>query len=307
QNIFTAGITPAMETEQDHNWANIGGQKGNTIARDVELSVNVPLYAQNQHYLTDKLSLITGFQAMYALRHFYDDFDSDVVGVQSAKQYFVSINPKVGLLYEITANSQAYLNFSRSWQPPSFDNMVDFNALDANQDQGLSYTPLQPQYAWTVEIGTRGHYGRFDWDLSLYHSWVRNELLDLYSPSSDTDIGDVNIAKSMHQGIEAGLDTELWNSSSKPSEPGQRLSFDQTYTLNDFRFVNDPNYGNNRIGGIPVHVYDAELMYENPCGFYAGPNVSCNFSSYPVDQENTLYANSYVLLGFKAGYNFTIG
>ena len=44
----------------------------------------------------------------------------------------------------------------------------------------LIYTPLQPQHAWTIEIGTRGKQGRFDWDLALYHSWVRDELQDLY-------------------------------------------------------------------------------------------------------------------------------
>jgi iron complex outermembrane receptor protein len=44
-------------------------------------------------------------------------------------------------------------------------------------------------------------------------------------------------------------------------------------------------------------------MYHAPCGFYAGPNVQCNLSSYPVDQQNTLYANPYAQLGFKIGYD----
>jgi iron complex outermembrane receptor protein len=48
-------------------------------------------------------------------------------------------------------------------------------------------------------------------------------------------------------------------------------------------------------------------MYEAPCGFYAGPNVQCNLSSYPVDQQNTLYAGAYTLLGFKIGYSGNCG
>ncbi len=303
ENILTVGVSPAFETEQDHNWANISGQKGDTIAKDVELSVNVPFYAENQHYLTDKLSLLTGIQAMYALRHFYDDFDSAEDGIQSAKQYFVGFNPKVGLLYELNDDSQVFMNFSRSWQPPSFDNMIDFGD---DPGDSLVYTPLQPQHAWTIEVGTRGKYGRFDWDLALYHSWVRNELLDLYD-AQDVDRGDVNVNRSMHQGIEAGLGVELWNSKKVHDESGQRLKVNQTYTYNDFHFVNDPVYGNNRIGGIPIHIYEAELMYEMPCGFYAGPNVQCNFTSYPVDQQNTLYAGAYVLLGFKTGFDFKAG
>ena len=37
--------------------------------------------------------------------------------------------------------------------------------------------------------------------------------------------------------------------------------------------------GDNRIAGIPIHLYEAELMYETPGGFYAGPNVQCNLTA----------------------------
>jgi iron complex outermembrane recepter protein len=303
QNILTVGLSPAFETEQDHNYANIGGEEGDTIAKDLELSVNVPLYAENQHYLTEKLSLLTGIQAMYVVRHFYDYFNNTSDGDQSHKNVFLGLNPKIGMLYELNDDSQAFINFSRAWQPPSFDNMVTF---DDGPGVSLVYTPLEPQRAWTIELGTRGKHGRFDWDLALYHSWVRDELQDLYD-ANDQDRGDVNVARSYHQGIEAGLGIELWNSKGEKNETGQSLKLNQTYTLNDFHFDNDPIYGNNRLAAIPIHVYEAELMYEAPCGFYAGPNVQCNLSSYPVDQQNSLYAKPYALLGFKTGYSFNWG
>jgi iron complex outermembrane receptor protein len=298
QNILTIGASPAFETEQDHNYANIGGAEGDTIARDLELSVNVPVYLENQHYLTEKLSLLTGLQGIYVLRHFYDYFNDTSDGDQSHENDFLTVNPKIGLLYELNDDSQAFINFSRSWQPPSFDNMVTF---DDGPGVSLVYTPLEPQRAWTIELGTRGKHGRFDWDVALYHSWVRNELQDLFDDLGQ-DRGDVNVARSYHQGIEAGLGVELWNSKKVGDENGQSLKLNQTYTLNDFHFDHDPVYGNNRLAAIPIHVYEADLMYESPCGFYAGPNVQCNFSSYPVDQQNTLYAGAYTLLGFKIGY-----
>lgn len=305
-NILTIGASPAFETQQDHFYQNLGylgipaeyGQKGDTIAKGLELAVNVPVYLENQHYLTEKLSILTGLQFIYALRHFYDDFNDTVDGDQSHGNNFYGVNPKIGLLYEIDKDSQLFANFSRTFQPPSFDNMLTF---DDGPGVSLVYTPLSPQTAWTAEIGTRGKHGRFDWDLALYHSWVRNELQDLFD-ANGVDQGDVNVAHSYHQGIEAGLGIELWNSKTINDEDGQSLKLNQTYTLNDFHFDNDPVYGNNRLAAIPVHVYEAELMYEAPCGFYAGPNVQCNFSRYPVDQQNTLYAGAYALLGFKIGY-----
>jgi iron complex outermembrane recepter protein len=301
QNILTIGASPAFETEQDHNFENLGGAEVATIAKDLELSVNVPVYLENQHYLTEKFSLLTGLQGIYVLRHFYDDFNDTLDGNQSHAQNFYGLNPKIGLLYEINDDSQGFVNFSRTFQPPSFDNMVGFNSTNGYPGGSLTYTPLQPQHAWTIELGTRGKHGRFDWDLALYHSWVKNELQDLFDDLGQ-DRGDVNVAKSYHQGIEAGLGVELLNSKKTGDENGQSLKLNQTYTLNDFHFVNDPVYGDNRLAAIPVHVYEAELMYQSPCGFYAGPNVQANLTSYPVDQANTLYAGAYTLLGFKIGY-----
>ncbi|HEV2694801.1 MAG TPA: TonB-dependent receptor [Verrucomicrobiae bacterium] len=303
RNILTVGMRPGFETEQDHNYENLAGNEGATIARDLELSVNVPFYDENQHYLTDKLSLITGIQAIYVLRQFYDYFDDTPAGDQTRGQNFFALNPKIGLLYELNKDSQVFFNFSRSFQPPSFDNMVDFGD---DSGESLVYTPLNPQHAWTAEIGTRGKYGRFDWDLALYHSWVRNELQDLFDPVNDVDRGDVNVAHSYHQGIEAGLGMELWNSKKVQDKSGHRVTLQQTYTLNNFHFDHDPVYGNNRLAAIPIHVYETDLMYEAPCGFYAGPNVQCNLTRYPVDQQNTLNAGAYALLGFKAGYTFNL-
>ena len=86
-----------------------------------------------------------------------------------------------------------------------------------------------------------------------------------------------------------------------------RLSFDQSYTLNDFHLDQSAVYGDNRLPGIPIHVYEAQLLYQSPFGFYAGPNLQCNLSRYPVDEANTLFADSYVLLGFRAGFRRTNG
>jgi iron complex outermembrane receptor protein len=130
------------------------------------------------------------------------------------------------------------------------------------------------------------------------------ELLEL-NDRFGNDIGTTNVQRSIHQGIEATLEIELLQEIFIPKQgslSGDRLSFDQSYTLNDFHFDRDPVYGDNRIAGIPIHVYEAQLLYQSPFGFYAGPTLQCNLSRYPVDEANTLFADSYVLLGFRAGF-----
>ena len=204
-------------------------------------------------------------------------------------------------MYEINPKTQAFVNFSRSWQPPSFDNMVEFTE---GQNSSVVYTPLQPQHAWTIEIGTRGEYSWFQWEVSLYRSWFRDELLEINDVFGN-DLGARNVPRTTHQGIEAGLEVELLRDTlvpKQPNRPGDRLSLQQSYTLNDFHFDQNAVYGDNRLPGIPVHVYEAQLLYQTPSGFYAGPNLQCNFSRYPVDETNTLFADSYMLLGFRAGF-----
>jgi len=306
RNIFTVGFTFQFEREPAQNYQNLGGHPGATTARNVGTSINAPFYVENQHYLTEKLSAVTGMQLIYARRHFEDEFDSLFVGNQTHTQNFFGWNPKTGLIYEVDRKTQLFMNFSGSWQPPSFDNMVAFTE---GPHSAQVYNPLEPQQALTVEIGTRGEHGRFQWELSLYRSWLHNELLEL-NDAQGNDLGDVNVNRSYHQGIEASLDIELLRpvfsrNKGKGFEGSLRLS--QTYTLNDFHFNDDPVYGNNRIAGIPVHIYEAELLYETAIGFYAGPNLRCSFTHYPVDEANTLFADPYTLLGFKIGYRSTKG
>ena len=298
RNILTLGVNPQYEVEPTQNYENLFGRTGATTARGVGSSINLPAYFEDQLYLTPRLSVVAGAQAIFAERHFKDEFFADQAGNQSNRQNFWGFNPKLGAIYEISDRTQGFVNFSRSWQPPSIDNLVDF---DEGPNSSVVYTPLSPQHAWTVETGTRGEISRVQWELSLYRSWFRNELLEL-NDRFGNNIGTTNVRRSIHQGLEAELEVELLREILIAGQGGDRLSFEQSYTLNDFHFERDPVYGDNRIGGIPIHLYQAQLLYETPSGFYAGPNLQCNLSRYPVDHADTLFADRYVLVGFRMGF-----
>jgi iron complex outermembrane recepter protein len=175
-NIFTIGLSPQIEEEHSQNYENLFGHPGATTARGEGISLNVPFYLEDQLYVAPQLAVLVGAQAIFAERHFIDDFVSDAEGNQSNRQDFWGFSPKLGAIYEINRETQAFVNFSRSWQPPSLDNLVVFTE---GPNSSVVYTPLQPQHAWTIEIGTRGEFSRIQWELSLYHSWLRNELLEV--------------------------------------------------------------------------------------------------------------------------------
>jgi iron complex outermembrane recepter protein len=305
-NTLTAGLSPNVEREVDANYQNIGGLRGARTAADTEFSVNAPFYLEDQLHLTEKLSVIGGLQAIYAQRNFHDLFVNTVTGDTSGDLVVRGLNPKLGLLYEVDRGTQFFANYSRSWEPPSFDNMVEFDDAPGGS---LVFTPLLPQHAWTAEFGGRGELGSFRWELALFHSWVRNELLDVNN-AQGVNLGAVNIDRTYHQGIEAGAETELLGAVFTRRGAGRKedsLVWEQSYTLNDLHFDHDPVYGNNRIAIIPIHLYQAALTYRHPSGFYAGPTLRWNITKYPVDHANTLYADAYAVLGLRAGYQSSNG
>ena len=159
-NVFILGFGATYEVEKISNYQNLDGQKGLMTGAGDSVSWNVPFYIENQHYLTDRLSVLAGFQAVYAQRQFIDRFLDSVDGDQSNNQEFYGFNPKVGLIHEFSHDDQAYINFSRSWQPPLLDETVSFNEAPIRVRFILRFR----WHAWTLEFGTRGkEMEKYEW------------------------------------------------------------------------------------------------------------------------------------------------
>lgn len=314
KNKFTIGFSPTYGVTQDNRYENIFGNRGAKFA-DSELQAwNLDMYLQNSFYLTDTVALVAGGQITYADRKNTDDFP---LGADNTdRQDWWGYSPKVGVLWDVNPDVQAYANVSRSFEPPSFGELGNAN------NNGAGLIKLEAQTGTTAEIGTRGKAGRFSWDLAYYYAWLDDEMLEFQVQPGLNQT--VNAGRTIHQGIEAGLDIDLFRglfvqepfvcgkgasdgkSTAKKTvveEPElDRIILRQVYLWNDFRFDGDPDFGDNQLPGIPEHYYRAELMYEHPCGFYIGPNIEWVPTGYPVDSAGTLHADSYVLLGAKVGY-----
>ena len=183
KNRLSLGLIPTFEPESDSSYANPDGNLGALIAADRTYYLNLPFYLENQYYFTKTVSLLTGFQAVYVDRIFKDRFKSPTLGDQSHDDHFLAFNPKLGMAYQWNDESLVYANVSRSFQPPSFDESLD---IREGTDGGVVFHDLHSQHAITLELGTRGEKGPFQWDLALYRSWVRDELLDQNNDSGRT-------------------------------------------------------------------------------------------------------------------------
>ncbi len=326
KNQFTIGFYPTWGALHDQRFANNLGQRGGPLdpspfgtsapSDNQQTALNLNLYTQNRFYFLPEWAVVAGAQLSYAQRRNHDRFPISALNPDNSdRQDWWGFSPKLGLLWEPTTDIQGFLNVSRSFEPPSFGELVNAN----NNAPGL--LQLDAQTATTLELGTRGKHGPWQWDLALYHAWIDNELLESQiAPGLNQT---TNAGRTIHQGIEAALDLELAQgilhpattsastaargkdgkslASDDPTAKADRLVLRQTYLWNHFHFDGDSRFGNNALAGIPEHYYRAELLYQHPNGFYAGPNVEWVPQGYAVDFADTLHTDPYALLGFKVG------
>lgn len=258
------------------------------------------LHAGNDLELASNLWLTTGLSAIWTKRY------TEVTFPFTNEPYNRSTNalaPRAGLRYTFDNQVQVYGNVSRSIEPPnSWAFLTIPPTFTSGPATGLSRRglDLKDQSANTVEIGTRGRAFNSNWSLSLYRSSVKNELLSVeVIPASATTAAitaESNATPTIHQGIEAGLESELYKDASG------KLSARQSFTLNDFYFRNDKRFGQNTLPGIPRRYYQGELQYEHGSGFYAGVSVQAA-SAIDVDYANSFRTHGYGIVGASLGYD----
>lgn len=251
----------------------------------------------NDLELVDGLWLTSGVSAINVRRdtNVKEALQANTSAYPSSETYENwSLAPRIGVRYEFTPQLQVFANVSRSIDPPA---SWEYSGSGPTQPY---VRPLVEQKANTVEIGVKGSSGIFDGSLALYRSWVRDELLNVQfiapTATAAAVTGAFNATPTIHQGIEAGLNTQLWESAS-----GEKVTWRQVYSYNDFYYRHDPTFGNNQLPGIPKHIYQGEAQYQHPQGFYTGVNVQSS-SRTAVDYANTFYAPSYTIFGANVGY-----
>jgi len=280
QNEFTAGLNIGRGVNDAKRFLNVGGKRGAIQADGKQVAENLELYGENRYHIDREWSVIGGVQGTIANRDYTDNRNR----ANDDQKIFRSLNPKLGVMWEPDANTQVFASVTRSSEVPTFSELV--------QGAGVNFIPVKLQKAWTAEIGTRGQRGQFSWDATLYHAQVRDELLN-FTVTPDVPASTFNADKTIHQGIELGAG---WQATDE-------ISFQGIYNLNDFEFDGDRQFHDNDLAGAPKHQVRVSARYEKK-GFYVEPNVEWVPEAAYVDYANTLKADSYVLPGVKAGYEF---
>lgn len=291
KNRFVAGISIHNGDVRARTYRTILGGRGALLSDADQISKTTTVYAENAFSVLPSVAIIGGLQYASIERELVD---LDTIGNdQSRAAEFDFWSPKIGFLWDVSESAQVFGNVSRSSEAPTF------NEITLNAGNVLA---LDVQDATTYEIGARGSLPGVTWDVSLYRANLDNEFQCLSTGSVGT-CTQINIDKSIHQGVELGFGAELISGIFEPGSRRDSLWLNTAYTFSDFRFDEDAVFGDNELPGAPRHFLRAELLYKHPSGIYAGPNVEWVPDAYFADSANTLSTKAYALLGAKVGFD----
>lgn len=280
-------------------YVNIAGGRGAQTLNARQDAYNYEAYIENRFYFLNDVALMTGAKALRNERR-YKDFGglpaNPLAKADSAT--YDGFNPKLGLLWTPKPDIQVFADVTRSLDTPDFTDLTQTTAATTR------FVPLSAQKAWTAEIGSRGRTERVSWDVTLYRSQVRDELLQ-FTVDPNTPASTFNAGRTIHQGIELGVSVEL--ARNLFTSTGDTLKVSQLWNYSDFRFDGDRQYGNNRIAGVPEHVLRTVVTYRHPSGFYIAPSIDWVPTGAYVDYANTLRSPSYALVGLQTGIDMDNG
>lgn len=305
------GLNFGTNSDKGGNYTNNGGLRGPMTHQITKKADNIEIFAQNHWHITDKWTLTPALQGMFAHREVNNkrlpipqDLQPNFLFVPTPNFYpqggnpsndYAGINPSLGLMYNLTQSAGLYGNVSRLYAPPT-----NFNISD-NITAGSSTTHLKAMEGTSIEIGTRGNQkvgglNTVNWDLSLYYSWLNNEILSITPPGGSAITSNFN--NTTHAGVE-GL---VGGTFALDGKGRHTLKPMLNFTINHFNFDNDCVYANNALPATPTYFLKGEAIYHHADGYFIGPTFDAAGRRWG-DYANTYRINAYGLLGMRTGWS----
>ncbi|CAG9176435.1 TonB-dependent receptor family protein [Cupriavidus pinatubonensis] len=298
RNQLIAGARFFGGNNDARQYVNVSGDRGAQTLNSRQDAYNYEAYFEDRLYVVPTVAVMAGAKAYYNQRRYTDYGGLPTNRVpKSDDTTYSGVNPKFGVLWEPAKDIQAFADITRSADVP------DFSDLNQTISTTTQFVPLSAQHGWTLELGTRGRRERLGWDLTLYRSLVRDQLLQ-YTTNPNVPAATFNANRTALQGVELGVSADLLQNVATTAD---KVTLSQLWNYSDFRFDNDPQYGNNRIAGVPEHVLRTTLAYSQASGLRIAGTIDWIPTGAYVDYANTLKVPSYVLFGVQASYDFKEG
>lgn len=287
-----AGLNYGRTSVTGGNFSYVTGGPQTINTRVDNNADNVELFIVDRWKFTPQWTAVYGAQ-MVSGRREVRNTNVATGAVRNPKADFDSINPRAGVIRELSPTAQLFANVSRLYEAPTLYELDD--------DVRGNNSTLDAMRGVVLEVGTRGSHTfdrhRMHWDTAVYYGRLNGEILSRDDPNAPGTSLSTNVGKTLHAGMEALVGASL----AMDGAGAHRLEPLVNITLNQFAFKNDSTYRNNRLPAAPRYAIKAEVLYRHASGIFFGPTFDVVGRRF-ADFSNTYTVDSYSLWGLRAGY-----
>jgi iron complex outermembrane receptor protein len=297
---FSVGVDAAMQNDLRKNWANcnavatatancpaLPNEKGILQLDQREIVSNVGPYLRDELQFGDRVNLSGGVRADVVRFEVQDHFLSDGRD-DSGTRVLHAVSPMAGAVVRISPVTAWYLNVGSAFETPTTTELGN----QPNGNAGLNYD-LKPQYSTTYESGLKGFLlNRFQYDLALFETEVRDELIPFEVPGGNGRTYYRNAGRTRRRGLELSTGTEIGS-----------LDLSAAYTYSHFRFRDFLSAGNQFAGhvipGIPEHQVQGSATWRFRSAFATLEALAK--SAVYVDDANSARAAGFAVYNLRLG------
>ncbi|MCK5701235.1 MAG: TonB-dependent receptor, partial [Cyclobacteriaceae bacterium] len=301
--IFSTGAELNYGDFHASNHGNVDGYADTLRYEDELKSLQSFIFLQADMNLSDKWILNLGASLNYLN---YDinrlrDVAADT-SYQIKRTFNPEFMPRIGIVGKLTNSLSVHGSISSGFSPPTTEEV-------RTSDGGIN-EELEAEKGINYEIGLRGSSQNETLYYDLTAFWMQQKETIV---SKTTEFGTVifeNAGSTSQKGIELLLGYAIIND---PSRAISLLKIQTAYTHHNFIFKDyvkrsggeNVDYSGNDLTGTSPNISVTTLDFQTMVGAYL--NFTYNFTDrIPLNDANSVYADSYQLVTLKAGWKLRI-
>ena len=256
-------------------------------------------FVQSEFHVSERLSLTAGVRVEYAHYDYRNHMlagntrdDGSVCGFGGClysrpadrTDTFVNVAPKLSASFQVDAQTNIFFSLARGFRAPQ---TLELYRLQ----NGQQIADLDTEEIDGIELGLRNSHQIFSVDLVAFLMRKRN------STFRDAEGFNISGARSLHRGVEAGIDWQL--------APKWRVSADMSYAIHkyDFDAVNrgETFVSGNDVDTAPRWLGSLEILVQPTENLHLSAQWT-SIGSYYLEPANIFRYSGHSLINLRAGF-----
>ena len=278
-----------------NNFDNIQGTPGNIQASDKIKALSNFAFAHINFDFFDRL-LVELSSSINLYKYRYEQLAPTVIG-KKTNEFDAQLMPRLAVSYLLSNNLSARSSVSKGYSPPTLE--------EVRASDKIINVDLQPEQGWNYETGLKYQSlnQRLSADINGFYYHLKNAIVRRLN-EDDTDYF-INAGGTKQWGAETTV--SLWVVPMRSAGVLRGLKLNNAYTLSKFKFKDyvdrSSDYSGNELTGVPKNVIVSSADLTLKKGYYLF--LQHNYTSkIPLNDGNTVYANSYHLIQAKLGIRY---